>query len=61
MISPVGKTCEIDLMTASMTVKVRTAQLAKTRPSTAPPAGDFGVPDPDPPALRDRGLVVVAV
>jgi hypothetical protein len=49
------------LITASITVKVKTAQLAKTIPRTAPPAGAFGAPDPDPPALWDEGLVVVAV
>jgi hypothetical protein len=41
-------------MTASITVKVKTAQFAKTMPQMAPPAAD-------PPALRDWGLVVVAV
>jgi hypothetical protein len=39
-----------------MTVKVKTAQLAKMMPRTAP---ETGVPDP--PALREEGLVVVVV
>jgi hypothetical protein len=48
-------------MTASITVKVKTAQLAKTMPQTAPPPADLGAVDPDPPALWEEALVVVAV
>jgi hypothetical protein len=41
-------------MIASITVKVKTAQFAKTMPQIAPPAAD-------PPALAEEGLVVVVV
>jgi hypothetical protein len=46
---------------ASITVKVKTAQLAKPIPSKAPPTGAFGAGDPDPPPLRDWGLGLVTV
>jgi len=50
-------------MMPSIIVKAKTAQLAKTMPSTAalPAGGLCGEADPDPPALPERGLVVVSV